>query len=105
MERWLARRRCGPRVLPAAVRLVPDRDTITTGPGDVAHVTFEIVDSAGTVVPTADNLVQFHRHRRPSLAVDNANLQDLEPYRSDRRHAFNGRGLAILRALKPGCFA
>jgi len=97
---------CGAEVrtagTPAAVRLVPDRDTITTGPGDVAHVTFEIVDSAGPVVPTADNLVSFAATGGNILVVDNANLQDRDPYRSDRRHAFNGRGLAILRAEKPG---
>jgi beta-galactosidase len=87
---------------PVALRLIPDRDTITTGPGDVAHVTFEIVDSAGTVVPTADNLVTFTATGGTTLVVDNANLGDLDPYRSDRRHAFNGRGLAILRGREPG---
>ena len=87
---------------PAAVRLVPDRDTITTGPGDVAQLTFEIVDSAGTVVPTADNLVSFTATGGNILVVDNADLQDLDPSRTDRRHAFNGRGLAILRAQRPG---
>jgi beta-galactosidase len=87
---------------PVAIRLVLDRDTMTTGPGDVAHVTFEIVDSAGTVVPTADNLVSFTATGGNILVVDNANLRDLAPYRSDRRHAFNGRGLAILRAPRPG---
>jgi beta-galactosidase len=87
---------------PAAIRLVVDRDTLTTGSGDVAHVTFEIVDSAGTVVPTADNLVHFTITGGKVLVVDNANLRDLEPYRADRRHAFNGRGLAILSAPQPG---
>jgi beta-galactosidase len=87
---------------PAAVRLSADRDTITTGSGDVAHVTFEIVDSAGTVVPTADNLVSLAATGGEILVVDNANLQDLDPYRSDRRRAFTGRGLAILRANGPG---
>ena len=86
----------------AAIRLAPDRDTITTGSGDVAHVSIEIVDSAGLVVPTADNLVSVSASGGEILVVDNADLQDLEPYRSDRRRAFNGRGLAILRAEKPG---
>ena len=66
-------------------------------------MTFEIVDSAGTVVPTADNSGRHSRSTGGSiLALDNANLQDLDPYRSDRRHAFNGRGLAILGATQPG---
>ena len=87
---------------PAAVRLSVDRDTITTDPGDVANVTFEIVDSAGTVVPTAENVVRFAVTGGSILALDNADLADHEPYRSDHRRAFNGRGLAILRAGEPG---
>jgi beta-galactosidase len=86
----------------AAIRLSVDRDTVTTSPDDVAHVTFEIVDSAGTVVPTAENPVSFTATGGKILLVDNANLRDLEPYRADRRRAFNGRGLAILRARGPG---
>jgi beta-galactosidase len=86
----------------AAIRLSADRDTITTRPGDVAQVTFEIVDSAGATVPTAGDLVRFAITGGSILALDNADLRDHDPYRSDRRHAFNGRGLAILRAREPG---
>jgi beta-galactosidase len=87
---------------PAAIRLTVDRDTVTTGMGDVAHVTFEIVDSAGTVVPSANHLVRFTVAGGTILALDNGNLRDLNPSHSDRRRAFDGRGLAILRAAEPG---
>jgi beta-galactosidase len=87
---------------PAAIRLSVDRDTITVVPGDVAHVTFEVVDSAGTVVPTAADVVQFAVTGGSIVALDNADLQDLESYRADRRRAFEGRGLAIVRAAQPG---
>ena len=87
---------------PAALRLQADRDTITTTQGSVAHVRFEIVDSAGVVVPTANDLVRFTLAGAGSVALDNADLRDLEPYRSDQRHAFNGRGLAVIRAAQPG---
>jgi beta-galactosidase len=87
---------------PSAIRLSVDRDTISTGWGDVGHVRFEIVDSSGTVVPTADHLVRFTVTGGTLLLVDNANLRDLEPYGKDGRHAFNGRGLAIVRAMEPG---
>ena len=87
---------------PASIRLSVDRDTISAVPGDVAHVTVEIVDSASTVVPTADNVVHFAITGGNILLLDNANLQDIEPYRTDSRHAFNGRALAILRAGRPG---
>ncbi len=86
----------------AGIRLAADRDTVTDGPGDVAQVTFEIVDSAGTVVSTAGDLVSFTVTGGSILALDNGDMRDHDPYRSDRRHAFNGRGLAILRAARPG---
>jgi beta-galactosidase len=87
---------------PVAVRLSVDRDTIAAVPADVAHVTFEIVDAAGAVVPTADDLVRFTVTGGSLVALDNADLKDHDSYRSDRRRAFNGRGLAILRAAAPG---
>ena len=87
---------------PAAIRLTVDRDTIAALPSDVANVTFEIVDSAGTVVPTADHVVRFTVTGGDILALGNADMRDHDPYRSDSRHAFNGRGLAILRAAVVG---
>ncbi|HET7790393.1 MAG TPA: glycoside hydrolase family 2 TIM barrel-domain containing protein [Gemmatimonadales bacterium] len=87
---------------PAALRLSADRDTITDAPGDVGHVTVEVVDSSGTVVPTADDLVRFAVAGGTLVALDNGNLLDHDPYRADRRHAFNGHGLAIVRGDRPG---
>jgi beta-galactosidase len=87
---------------PAAIRLAVDRDTVTDGPGDVAHVTWTIVDSAGTVVPTAEHEVRILVTGGSLVALDNGNLRDHTPYRADRRRAFNGRGLAIVRAAQPG---
>ncbi|HEV2751851.1 MAG TPA: glycoside hydrolase family 2 TIM barrel-domain containing protein, partial [Gemmatimonadales bacterium] len=87
---------------PAALRLSADRDTVTAEPGDVSLVTFEIVDASGTVVPTADNFVHFTAVGGSIVALDNADLQDHDPYRVDHRRAFHGRGLAILRATQAG---
>ncbi len=87
---------------PTAIRLVADHDTIADRPGDVAHVAFEIVDAAGTVVPIAGDLVRVTVTGGDLLALDNADLQDQSGYRTGQRRAFNGRGLAIVRATKPG---
>jgi beta-galactosidase len=92
-------RTAGPAV---AVRLGAYRDTVTASPEDVAVVEFEIVDSAGTVVPDARNPVKFSVAGASIVALDNADLQDHDPYQSDRRRAFGGRGIAILRATGPG---
>jgi beta-galactosidase len=85
---------------PVAVRLVADRDTITAAPGDVALVQFEIVDSAGVVVPAADNLVRFEVAGGSIVALDNADMRNHDPYQAESRRAFNGRGLAILQAAQ-----
>ena len=87
---------------PAALRLVADRDTIIDRPSDVAHVAFEIVDATGSVVPTAGGLVHVTVTGGDLVVLDNADLQDHDGYRSGQRHAFNGRGLAIVRGMKPG---
>ena len=86
----------------AALRLSVDRDTITDATGDVAHVMFEIVDSAGAVVPTGGDLVHVTVTGGTILALDNGDLQDQSGYRTGARHAFNGRGLAIVRGTQPG---
>ena len=86
----------------AAIRLVPDRDTVTAAPGDVALVRLEIVDSAGTVVPGADELVHVNVAGGSIVALDNADMRDHDPYQADSIHAFNGRALAIFRASLPG---
>jgi len=65
-------------------------------------VSFEVVDAQGTVVPTADNVVRFTVTGGAIVAVDNADLQDHDPYQVDHRRAFHGRGLAILRATQVG---
>jgi beta-galactosidase len=87
---------------PAAVRFTSDRDRITTAPSDVVHVTVEIVDSAGVVIPTADNLVRFTVTGGNILALDNADLRVHDRYPSDQLPAFNGRSLVLLRSSQPG---
>jgi beta-galactosidase len=86
----------------AAIRLSADRDTVTTGPGDVSLVSFEIVDSAGTVVPTANTLVRFTVTGGTIVVLSNADLADHDPFTADHRKAYDGRGLAIVRAAGPG---
>jgi beta-galactosidase len=86
----------------AAIRVTVDRDTVSTTPGDLALARFEIVDSAGTVVPNANNVVHVAVTGGKVVALDNANLRDLEPYGTEQRHAFNGRGLAVVAGGQPG---
>lgn len=84
-----------------AIRLTADRDTVTNGPGDVALVRYEIVDSAGVVVPSADNIVHVTVTGGTLVAMDNADMRYHGRYQVDSLPAMNGRGLAIIRPTGP----
>lgn len=84
---------------PASVGLSSDRESIGTDPSDVAHVTVHILDQNGRVVPIADNEIAFEIEGAGSLlATDNGNPASLEDYKSNRRRAFNGLCLAIVKS-------
>jgi beta-galactosidase len=84
---------------PASIGLSSDRESIVAYPSDVAHVTVHILDEKGRVVPTADNEVTFEIEGAGSLlGTDNGNPASHEEYKSNRRKAFNGWCLAIVKA-------
>jgi beta-galactosidase len=84
---------------PASIGLSSDRESIAADPSDVAHVTVHILDEKGRVVPTADNEVTFEIEGAGSLlATDNGNPASHEDYKSNRRKAFNGLCLAIVKS-------
>jgi beta-galactosidase len=85
---------------PAAIRLTPDRDTIGAGPGDLAFVAVEIVDEEGLMHPGADHAVFFTTQGEGAIAaVGNGNPVSTEPYRGNRRSAFRGRCLVVVKSL------
>ncbi|MGC2728262.1 MAG: DUF4982 domain-containing protein, partial [Candidatus Sulfotelmatobacter sp.] len=84
---------------PASIGLSSDRESITADPGAVAHLTVHILDEKGRVVPTADNEITFEIEGSGSLlATDNGNPASHEDYKSNRRKAFNGLCLAIVKS-------
>jgi beta-galactosidase len=83
----------------ASISLSSDRESIVADPSDVAHVTVHIVDEEGRVVPTADNEIAFEIEGAGTLmATDNGNPASHEDYKSNRRKAFNGWCLAIVKS-------
>jgi beta-galactosidase len=84
---------------PTAIGLSTDREFIAANQRDVAHVTVNILDDKGRVVPTADNEVTFEIEGAGALlGTDNGNPASHEDYQSNRRKAFNGLCLAILKS-------
>ena len=86
----------------ARVTLVPDRKKIRADGDDLCFVTVRIEDPAGTLCPSANNLVRFRVSGAGFLqAVDNGDPATVEPFHADYRKAFSGLALLIVRS-KPG---
>ncbi|MFJ3778822.1 glycoside hydrolase family 2 TIM barrel-domain containing protein [Streptomyces sp. NPDC090075] len=89
---------------PAALRLVPDVRSLTTGRDDLAHVLVEVVDAHGRLVPDATVQAGFEVGGAGELAgVANGNPHNVDSFRRPRHHTWHGRALAVLRPGKqPG---
>jgi beta-galactosidase len=87
----------------AGIELKADRSHIKADGNDLSFITVRIVDAAGNIVPDADNPVRFKTRGQGRLAgVDNGYEASLEPFQADRRKAYNGQCLAIVRSTKTG---
>lgn len=84
---------------PSAVRLSADRTSVKADKRGVIHVTADIVDSKGRLVPYADNDVVF-KVEGPGTAIgtENGDILDLTPNRSLERKAFMGKLLMMVKA-------
>ena len=89
---------------PVALGFAADRESIVADRRDVAHLTVQILDDQGRIVPIADNEITFELEGEGSLlGVDNGNPTSHENYKSNQRKAFNGLCLAIVQATgNPG---
>ncbi|OFN98809.1 beta-galactosidase, partial [Streptococcus sp. HMSC074B11] len=91
---------------PAGVRLVKEENAIAADGKDLTYIYYEIVDSAGNVVPTANNLVRFQLHGQGQIVgVDNGEQASRERYKEQAdgswiRKAFNGKGVVIVKSTE-----
>ena len=65
---------------------------------DLSYITAEIIDADGNPCPTADSEITFQvSGAGENAGVDNGSPISLERFKSDRRKAFNGKALLIVR--------
>jgi beta-galactosidase len=84
---------------PSAISLTADRSSISADRRDVTHVTVEIQDEQGRMVPVAMNEVMFTVEGEGKLiGVDNGDPMSHEDFKANRRRAFNGLCLAIVQS-------
>jgi beta-galactosidase len=83
----------------AKLVLTADRQQIRTSPSDVSHVTVEVQDAEGRVVPTANDAVTFAIDGEGRiLGVDNGQPDSHESYKGHERRAFNGLALVLVQS-------
>ena len=87
---------------PAQLRATVDRESFTAQPGDVAHITVEVLDADGNLCPYTDNLVKFNVKGARIIGVESGDLNDLSSCKASERKAFSGLCLCIVAADKPG---
>ena len=91
---------------PAGVRLIKEENAIAADGKDLTYIYYEIVDSKGNVVPTANNLVRFQLHGQGQIVgVDNGEQASRERYKEQAdgswiRKAFNGKGVVIVKSTE-----
>lgn len=89
---------------PHHIRLTADRTRLTANGRNLSFVNVDIVDKDGNVCPWAENQVFFEITGAARLdGVDNGDPASLERFKDNRRRAFFGRCIAVVRSAKqPG---
>ncbi|HEY8903227.1 MAG TPA: beta-galactosidase GalB, partial [Chthoniobacterales bacterium] len=88
--------------LAAKLAISANQGTMRADGTDLSFVSVQVLDRNGVPVPQADIPLHFVLSGPGTIvATDNGNPTDHTPFQSADRNAFNGRALAIIRAL-PG---
>ncbi|WP_269235569.1 sugar-binding domain-containing protein [Flavobacterium flavigenum] len=85
----------------ALITLTPDRTVLKADGHDLAYVNIELTDLEGVREPNAENLLSFEIEGAGTIVgLANANLKDTEPYVSNKRKAWKGQALVIIKSKK-----
>jgi beta-galactosidase len=85
--------------VPEKIDLQADRKVITADGKDLSFVTVRVFDHYGTVVPYADNLIRFEISGGGTIVgVDNGLQTSLEPFKANKRKAYNGMCLVVVQS-------
>lgn len=86
---------------PHHIRLTADKTSLAANGKSLSFVNVDVVDADGNVCPWAENQVFFELSGAARLdGVDNGNPASMERFKDNRRKAFFGRCLAVVRSAK-----
>lgn len=84
---------------PKQIELIPDRQTIEADGYDLSFITVKVLDKKGNFCPVADNLIHFKVSGPASIAaVGNGNAATTESFQDNKRKAFNGLCMLIIKS-------
>lgn len=83
----------------AAISIETDKQIVRHNEADVVHCEVKIVDANGTMVPNANNLIEFEvLGNARLLGVENGDILDMSPHKVNYRKAFNGKCLLMVQS-------
>lgn len=100
----VARHRLETAGVPARIILEADRSEINADGQDLSYVTVKVVDKNGVLVPNAEHEISFRVSGAGSnLAVSSADMITDAPFVADKRKAFQGKAMLVVRSERePG---
>lgn len=86
---------------PKRLRLTPDKAALRADGQDLSHITVEVVDASGVVVPDATHRIHFEvTGAGINAGVQNSDVLSNELFQANERSAFQGRALLIVRSKR-----
>ncbi|ULC60729.1 DUF4982 domain-containing protein [Flaviramulus sp. BrNp1-15] len=86
---------------PTKLEVIVDRTQINADGKDLAYITVKVIDEEGNFVANATNEIEFQvEGAGVLLATDNGNPCDMTEFNSNKREAFSGMALGIIRSIK-----
>ena len=83
---------------PAKIELFVRRTSLNADGEDLSYIECTVLDAEGTIVPTADNLINFEVKGEATLiGVGNGDNMNQDSFQASNRKAFNGKCLAIIK--------
>ncbi|WP_348798844.1 sugar-binding domain-containing protein [Flavobacterium adhaerens] len=83
----------------SVIKLSADRNKIKADGQDLSYIQVDITDEDGILEPNANNQLEFKVSGPAEIVgVDNANLKDTDLYISNKRKAWKGKALVIIKS-------
>ena len=86
---------------PHSIGIGADKVTVYANQTDVVHLTLDVIDKDGYIVPEANNRLNISIDGPAKLiGVENGDILDLEPHKVPTRKAFMGKALALIQTTE-----